>query len=397
MNLHNKKIIVGITGGIAAYKTPALIRLLKKDKAEVRSIMTSAATRFITVLTIETVCQHPVAVEMFPEGKYAATHHIDWALWADLIIVAPATADFIAKVAAGICNDMLSAVICVTRAPVLFAPSMNSNMYLNPITQKNITFLKSLGYTFIDPEVGDLACETYGPGRMAEPDTIFKSIRGFFQKKKLLINKKVIVTAGPCRESLDPVRFISNRSTGKMGYAIADAAARAGAEVVLISGPTLLEDHPPAKIISVETTQQMYNAVKSEFGQCDYLIMAAAPADFRAKRIAKQKIKKNKKSLFVELSPTIDILNSLKKIKTVGQKIVGFALETEEGLKNAKAKLKEKDLDLIVLNSLEDVRPFEGDVNIVTIIDREGNTERLPSMTKKELAWLLIERISRIN
>ncbi len=396
--LKNKKIVVGLTGGIAAYKIPPLIRLLKKDGADVRAVMTEASTKFITELTIETISQNPVARKMFPENRYVGTHHIDIALWADLLIIAPATANFLGKVASGICDDLLTTVICATTAPVMIAPAMNSNMYLNPVTQKNIEFLKSIGYRFIDPGVGELACETSGPGRMAEPEEIFIAIKKFFEKKKLLTKKKVLVTAGPCREPLDPVRYISNRSSGKMGFAIAEAAVEAGAEVTLISGPTNLMANANLMLIKVESTEEMYKAVRREFKNCHYLIMAAAPSDFRPAEIAEHKIKKDKKkSLVVELKPAIDILSSIKKIKKKNQRVVGFALETENGLKNAGTKLKEKALDLVVLNRLDESGPFESDSNKVELIDKKGRVEKLSKMNKCELARLLIDRIAKLK
>jgi len=398
MSLKSKKIIVGISGGIAAYKTAFLIRLLKKADADVRAIMTNNAARFITELTIETLCQHPVAVEMFPERRYVGTHHIDLAAWPDLFVVAPATANFIGKVASGVSDDMLTTVICAAQAPVMIAPSMNSHMYLNKITQANIEKLRAAGYIFIDPNIGEMACETYGPGRLAEPDEILRFIEGYFEKKKLLKNKKVLVTAGPCREPLDPVRFISNRSSGKMGYALAEAAYGAGAEVTLVSGPVDIKPKAPVTVVPVETTAEMYKAVRREFKKADILIMAAAPADFTAKKASAQKIKKDgRKSLKLELQSTIDILKELSKERKKKQKIVGFALETENGLKNAGAKLKNKGLDLIVLNSLEDGVPFESDDNKVTLIDRNGRAESLSAMPKSKLAGVLIEHISRLK
>jgi phosphopantothenoylcysteine decarboxylase / phosphopantothenate---cysteine ligase len=396
--LKNKKIVVGLTGGIAAYKIPPLIRLLKKEGAEVRCIMTEASTKFITELTIETLSHNPVAREMFPRDRFVGTHHIDIALWADLFIVAPATANFLGKIASGICDDMLTTVICAAGAPVMIAPAMNSNMYLNPITQKNIVFLKSSGYRFIDPGVGELACETSGPGRMAEPEEILVAIKKFFEKKKLLTKKKVVVTAGPCREPLDPVRYISNRSSGKMGYAIAEAAAEAGAEVTLVSGPTNLTVDGDIKLIKVETTEEMASAVTKEYKNCHYLIMAAAPSDFKPSHPADQKIKKTeKKSLLVEFDSTIDILKSIKKLKKKSQRVIGFALETENGLQNARKKLKEKALDLIVLNRFGESTPFDSDSNEVELIDKNGRAVRLPRMNKTELARLLIEKIAGLK
>ncbi len=392
--LKGKKITIGLTGGIAAYKTPILIRLLKKAAADVRAIMTTNSAKFITPLTIETVCQNPVASDMFPEDRYVGTHHIDMAEWPDLIVIAPATANFIAKTASGLCDDLLSTVICATKAPVMIAPAMNTNMYLNLVTQGNIDKLKSLGYLFIKPGEGELACETVGVGRMAEPEEIFEAIKSFFQKKKSLKNKNVVVTAGPCREAIDPVRYISNHSSGKMGYALAEAAFESGADVTLISGPTSLTKPPMMRFESVETTEQMQRAVAKHFAKADILIMAAAPSDFTVLKPAKNKIKKSNSRLKLELSPSVDILKSLKK--KVKQKIIGFALETEDGPKNARAKLKDKNLDMIVLNSLEDIDPFGNEANVATLIGKRGRAESLPRMSKTELARIIIERISKL-
>jgi len=397
MSLKGKKIIVGMTGGIAAYKIPTLVRLFKKSSAEVRVVMTANATKFITTLTMETVSQNPVALEMFPEDRFVGTHHIDLADWPDLIIVAPATANFMAKVASGICDDLLSTVICATKTPVVIAPAMNTNMYLNPITQKNLDYLKSLGYKFIEPGEGELACNTFGKGRMAEPEEIFSFISNQLQKKKLLTDKKVLVTAGPCREPIDPVRFISNRSSGKMGYAIASAANEAGAEVSLISGPTNLNPESGIKRRMVETTEEMFREVKKEFAISDIIIMAAAPADFKAKKESRQKIKKGIKDLSIELTSTVDILSSLRKSKKKGQIVVGFALETENGIANARAKMKEKGMDLIVLNMVGEKAPFDSEDNKVTLVYKNGKQEALPLMSKKELANLLIKRIAKLK
>jgi len=408
MSINNKKIIVGLTGGIAAYKTPYLIRLLTRAGAEVRTIMTSAATKFITPLTIETVSQNLVACEMFPE-RYVATHHIDLAEWADLFVIAPATANCIGKIASGICDDLLTTVICAAQAPVMIAPAMNSQMYLNPITQNNIEYLKSLDFIFVGPGKGELACETSGIGRMLEPDEIFSEIENFFRKKKveksertskanlLLKNKKVVVTAGPCREAIDPVRYISNRSSGKMGYALAEAAYEAGADVTLISGPVNLEIESDVNLVKVESTAQMYKAVKKYFKTAHYLIMAAAPADFKAKKAAPLKIKKTLLNRTLELSPTIDILSSLSKVKKTNQRVIGFALETDNAVRNARTKLKAKNLDMIVLNSMEETTPFDSDSNRVIIINKKGQQKALPRMSKKELARELIERISKVK
>ncbi|SYZ73809.1 Coenzyme A biosynthesis bifunctional protein CoaBC (Includes: Phosphopantothenoylcysteine decarboxylase; Phosphopantothenate--cysteine ligase) [Candidatus Zixiibacteriota bacterium] len=396
MSLQDKKIIVGLTGGIAAYKTPNFIRLLKKDDAEVRAIMTDAATKFITELTIETVSQNPVAREMFPADRYVGTHHIDLADWPDLFVIAPATANFIAKIASGICDDLLTTVICATKKPVIIAPAMNTNMYLNPVTQKNIQYLKSLGYIFIDPNEGELACNVVGWGRMAEPEEIYQFVLKYLQKKKSLTGKKVTVTAGPCREPLDPVRYISNRSSGKMGYALAAAARDAGAEVTLISGPSALRTEPDINLLKVETTAEMFAAVKKRFRQTDILIMAAAPADFKPRKIEKNKIKKGK-DLSIELTGTVDILQSLIPMRRKSQLLVGFALETENGIINAKAKLRDKGLDMIVLNSTNESPAFESDSNKVSLIYKNGRSESLPLMSKTDLAPILIDRIAKLK
>jgi phosphopantothenoylcysteine decarboxylase / phosphopantothenate---cysteine ligase len=393
MSLKDRKIIIGLTGGIAAYKTPLLIRLLKKDLADVRAIMTTSAAKFTTTLTIETVSQNPVAMEMFPNNRFVGTHHIDMAEWPDLFIIAPATANFIAKIAAGICDDLLTTVICATRKPVIIAPAMNNNMYLNPITQRNVDYLRSLGYIFINPGEGDLACNTKGTGRMAEPEEIHAFIRQFLEKKKTLNKKRILVTAGPCREAIGPVRFISNRSSGKMGFEIAAAARRAGGIVTLISGPTCLPIEPGIELVKVETTAEMAVAVRKKSTTADILIMAAAPADFVAEEISSQKIKKGG-NLTLKLKPAIDILQSLKKLKKKGQIAIGFALETEKGPQNAASKLEEKGLDMIILNMAGDNGPFESDSNKVTLIYRDNRTEELPRMSKRELAEILIERIA---
>lgn len=397
MPFKGKKIIVGLTGGIAAYKIPSLIRLLKKGSADMRTIMTTNSKKFITPLTIETVSQNPVSLEMFPEDRFVGTHHIDLADWPEMFIIAPATANFIAKVSSGICDDLLTTVICATKKPIVIAPSMNTNMYLNPITQKNIQYLKSLGYLFIEPGEGELACNTYGKGRMAEPEEIYSFVLNLFQKKKFLIDKRVLVTAGPCREAIDPVRYISNRSSGKMGYAIAASARAAGAQVILISGPSNLVPEFGIETHKVESTDEMFRAVKKEFSKSDIVIMAAAPTDFKAKMKSEQKIKKGMGELSLELTPTIDILNSLKKTKRKGQIVVGFALETENGLSNAKDKLKEKGLDLIILNMIGESVPFESENNQVILVYKNGRREALPMTSKIELANLILEKVAKLK
>jgi phosphopantothenoylcysteine decarboxylase/phosphopantothenate--cysteine ligase len=400
MSLKNKRILVGLTGGIACYKIPYLVRYLWKEKAEVRVIMTEAATRFITPLTLESVSNNPVATELFPADRFAGTHHIDMAQWPDLIIVAPATANFMGKLISGISDDLLSTVICATPRPVMIAPAMNPQMWLNPVTQRNYTALKQLGYTFIGPEEGGTACDHYGVGRMAEPGDIFKAVKAFFEKgpagrrkKKALTGKKILVTAGPTREAIDPVRYITNRSSGKMGFALAEAACLLGADTTLISGPTSLAPPPNVRFIPVETTGQLHAAVKKEFARSDCLIMAAAPADFTPVRQEKGKIKKSSKGLNLSLKPTVDILKEVGWLRSKKQVIVGFALETDEAISNARKKLKEKKLDMIVVNTPGEDTGFEHDTNAVTIIMPGKKAVSLPTASKLEISFSILDRV----
>lgn len=400
MSLKNKKVLVGLTGGIACYKVPYLIRGLRKAGAEVRVIMTDAATRFLTPLTLETVSDNPVATGMFPEREFVATRHIDLAEWPDLVVVAPATANFLGKAASGICDDLLTTIICATQRSVLVVPAMNPSMWQHKPTQRNVAYLEEIGFKFIGPATGDMACDHWGEGRMVEPDQIFEAVQAHFKlgsKKKALISKRILVTAGPCREPLDPVRYISNRSSGKMGFALAEAAAEMGAEVTLVSGPTELPVPSGVEVVSVETTREMYEAVSKRFARTDCVIMAAAPADFESAKTFPHKIKKNAKGLNLDLKPTVDILRTLGK-KKKHQLLVGFALETENGLANARRKLKEKNLDLIVLNSANDPQSgFESDTNQVKVIRLGKKPQELPLMTKRDLAVKLLEIIADLS
>ena len=396
MSLSGRKVVVGLTGGIACYKVPYLVRYLVKEEADVQVIMTDSATKFITPLTLESVSQAEVAVEMFPAKKFVATHHIDLAEWPELIVIAPATANFLGKVASGISDDLLTTVICATAAPVMIAPAMNPQMWNNPITQKNYETLKSLGYHFVDPGEGEMACDHFGVGRMAEPDEIFERVKEFFgAKKKVLEGKKVIVTAGPTREAIDPVRVITNRSSGKMGYAIAQAAHDLGATTILISGPTALNPPKGVKTYFVESTDDLCNTVSDLFDEADCLIMAAAPADQKPAKAATTKMKKSESAFDLHLVPTVDILKSISGRKKAGQLVVGFALETDNGVAHAQKKLKEKKLDMIVLNETGADTAFEVDTNKVTIIEKSGKTEEWPLESKREIAEKLIARISK--
>lgn len=398
MSLKGKKLLVGLTGGIACYKVPVLVRLLYKAGAEIRVVMTEAATRFITPLTLEAVSNHPVAVALFPEGEYVATRHIDLAQWPDLTLIAPATANFVGKMASGISDDLLTTVICASPGPVMVAPAMNPQMWQQPVTQKNVSYLREIGYHIVGPEEGDTACDQWGVGRMVEPEALFDVVKAFFakgSKKKVLEGKSFLVTAGPCREPLDPVRFISNRSSGKMGYALAAAARSLGAKTTLISGPTALK--PPAGVdfITVETTSQMYQAISRRFARADCLIMAAAPADYAPETVAREKLKKGPQSTNVTLTPTVDILKVLGLRKKPGQLLIGFALETENGVRNARKKLTEKNLDLIVLNETTDEHPaFDSDTNRITLLAPGKKPEVWSLLDKHMIAVKLLEIVA---
>lgn len=402
MMLEGKKIIVGLTGGIACYKIPYLVRFLTGQGAEIRVMMTQAATKFITPLTLETVSGNPVATELFADNKFISTRHIELAQWPDVIVVAPATANFMGKTASGISDDLLTTVICATARPVIIAPAMNPQMWLNKITRKNYSFLKEMGYLFIDPDEGDTACGDRGVGRMAEPDKIFKYVEAFLMKaskKKVLTGKKLLITAGPTRENLDPVRYLTNRSSGRMGYALAEAARELGADVTLISGPVALKPPTGIRVIRIETTGEMYQAVKKEFPRSDWLVMAAAPADFTPLKKTGQKIKKERQPLKLEMTTTVDILKQIGAVKKKNQLLVGFALETENGLNNARKKLQAKNLDLIVLNDIRDEGAgFEHDTNKVTLLCR-GHKKAVtwPLMTKSDLAFKLLEFIAGLS
>ncbi|NLY67793.1 MAG: bifunctional phosphopantothenoylcysteine decarboxylase/phosphopantothenate--cysteine ligase CoaBC [Tissierellia bacterium] len=392
--LKNKNIIVGVTGGIAAYKAVDVVSRLKKQGANVEVIMTENATKFVTPLTFQTLALNPVYVDMFKEPRNYDVEHISLAEKADLFLIAPATANVIGKVANGIADDLLTTTIMATKSKVIFAPAMNTNMYLNPIVQENIDKLKKLGYEFIEPGVGILACQTYGPGRMAEPVDIVEYIINSFKEKDLK-GKKIIVTAGPTIEPLDPVRYITNHSSGKMGYTIANLASIRGAEVVLISGPTYLEPPKNVKLVKVNTTKEMFDAVKEEFDTCHVLIKAAAPLDFRPEKVFDEKIKKKDEDeeLNIKYIRNPDIakyFGNRKKDKIV----VGFAAETNNLVQHAKEKLKKKNLDFIVANNIKDPGAgFKTDTNIVTIIDKDGTVTDHPIMSKEKVAEIILDKV----
>jgi phosphopantothenoylcysteine decarboxylase/phosphopantothenate--cysteine ligase len=392
--LSGRKIILGITGGIAAYKAGELVRGLKKKGAEVIVIMTASAQKFVTPLTFETLSENEVITEMFPANRVVKTRHISLAQWAELFVIAPATANIIGKIASGICDDILTTVLCSTPSPVLLCPSMNVNMYENPMVQDNIKKLKRYGYKFLKPGVGDLACGTKGKGRLPEIESIIKEVEKILLIKKDLEGKSILVTAGRTEEPIDPVRFISNRASGKMGFAIAEEAQKRGAQVTLISGPTYLSPASAINFISVKTAKEMYEQVKKKFAKADCLIMSAAVSDFSPQQFQKSKIKKDEKELTLRLKPTVDILKEMSKKK--GEKIlVGFSLETENEINNAKVKLKEKNLDLIAVNNpLKPQAGFEVDTNIVTLIDQKGKIEKLPLLSKNEVAQKILDKVA---
>ena len=384
---------MGITGGIAAYKACEIVRRFKKLGAQIIVVMTQNAQEFITPLTLETLSENEVVTETFPEKKVVGIRHINLAHWADLILIAPATANIIGKIRAGIADDILTTVVISTKSPVTFAPAMNVNMWENPVVRENVEHLKKLGYRFIEPEEGDLACGS-GKGRLPEPEFIVNQAVKLLTGKKDLEGKSILVTAGRTQEPLDPVRYISNRSSGKMGYAIAEAAQTRGAKVTLITGPTALAAPPEVDLVRVQSAKEMHSAVKSGFAKADALIMAAAVSDFVPSIRSKDKIKKSQEGIVLRLEPGVDILKEMGRRK--GNRIVvGFSLETEDEVKNSKKKLTEKNLDLIVVNNPNvPGAGFEVDTNVVTLIDRFGKASRLPLLSKREVAEKVLDRVS---
>ena len=387
-----KNVVLGVSGGIACYKAVELVRLLVKEQYTVQVIMTRGAMQFVTPLTFQTLSARPVATDTFNLTQESEIGHINLADSADIFVVAPATANVIGKIAAGIADDLLSTVLMATQAPVLIAPAMNIHMYENPILQENLLKLRRIGYEILEPDEGYLACGYEGKGRLPDPEAILEQIR-LQLKKKDLAGEKLIVTAGPSREPLDPIRYISNRSSGKMGYALARAAARRGAEVVLISGPTALAPPPGVKVTAVNTAAEMRRAILEEYAACTAVIMAAAVADYHPAEFSADKIKRGKGPLDVRLEPNPDILKELGRRKD-GKLLIGFAAETGNLDANAEKKLREKNLDMIVANDVtKQGSGFDGDTNIATIIDRRGATHSLPLMSKDELADQIFDHL----
>ena len=417
--LNGKKIVLGVTGGIAAYKCVDLASRLRKKGAEVHVILTRGAQNFVTETAMREISGNPVITSMWGEIHNYDVEHIALATLADVVLIAPATANVIAKAAAGIADDMLTTTVLATRAPIFFAPAMNSNMYENPVTQQNITTLQQRGWQLIPPASGHLACGTSGIGRMPEPAELVEVLENYFAGEggsvesaygntmdntmgnimgSTMQGLKLLVTAAGTREPIDPVRYIGNRSSGKMGYAIAEAAARLGAEVTLISGPSALQPPAGVEFFGVESAREMRQLVQERFPACDIVIKAAAVADYRVKNVSDQKIKKNDAELTLVLEKNPDILKELGEMKQPHQTLVGFAAETQNLLQYAKGKLEKKNLDMIVANDVSKPQAgFNVDTNLIKLLKRDGSIEELPLMSKKELAYIILDRVMKLR
>jgi phosphopantothenoylcysteine decarboxylase / phosphopantothenate---cysteine ligase len=396
--LKGKHILVGVTGGIAAYKTAAIVRLLVREGAEVKVVMTPHAKDFITPLTMATLSRNPVFSEFFNPENGDWNSHVDLGIWSDLFLIAPATANSMAKMANGIADNLLLTTYFSARCPVFVAPSMDLDMLKHPATVINIETLRAFGNTILEPATGELASGLTGKGRMAEPEDIMKEILSFFSKKKRdkpLTGKHILINAGPTREPIDPVRFISNQSSGKMGIALADAAVEYGAEVELVLGPVSVRPlSKEVNITDVITADEMAAECISRFKECDIAILSAAVADYSPENPGKNKIKKENMEMLLQLKPTTDIAASLGKMKKPAQIIAGFALETDNEIRNAMDKLKRKNFDMIVLNSLnEPGAGFEFSTNKVTIIDRNNNIDNFELKSKDEVAHDILDKI----
>ena len=394
--LKGKKFVIGITGSIAAYKIPYLVRLLIKEGAEVKIVMTPVASDFVTPLTLATLTRNPVIIDPYDPENGVWSNHVELGQWADLMIFAPVTANTLAKMVNGNADNFLVTTYLAAKCPVFIAPAMDLDMYNHPSTQRNIQILRSYGNTIVEPQTGELASGLSGPGRLEEPEKILQLIENFFLHQSLLRGKKILITAGATYEKIDPVRFIGNFSSGKMGFSLAGQAAEMGARVTLVTGPTSLQlQHPDIKRIDVESSAEMAAACYSQFKNADILIMAAAVSDFTVSNSRTKKIKRTGEKIKLELDPTADILKELGKNKKKGQILVGFALETDDEVKNAKAKLTAKNLDFIILNSLKDPGAgFGTDTNKVTIIDRKGKITRGELKDKNQIAADILQTIA---
>lgn len=394
--LKGKHIILGITGSIAAYKAAYIIRGLVKKGAEVQVVITPSGKEFITPLTLATLSSHPVISEFFSNRDGTWNSHVDLGLWADAMLIAPATASTIGKMANGIADNMLVTTYLSCKAPVFVAPAMDLDMFAHPTTQQNLDRLRSFGNRIIEPASGELASHLVGKGRMEEPDKIIEVLEEFFSEQQELKGKKIVITAGPTYEKIDPVRFIGNYSSGKMGYALAEACANRGAEVILVSGPVSLSTHHPAiKRIDVESADEMYEATVQAFQEANAAILCAAVADYRPENKAEQKIKREKdEELLLRLVANKDIAAALGSMKKDGQVLVGFALETQNGVQHATGKLERKNLDFIVLNSLSDAGAgFRCDTNKVSILERNGQITEYALKSKTEVAGDIVNKL----
>lgn len=395
--LNGKNILLCVTGGIAVYKAVALTSKLTQTGANVKVIMSESAMRFVTPLSFQALSRNDVYIDTFDEKDSKKIAHIDLADWADLILIAPATANIIGKLANGIADDMISTTLLAATSPVWLAPAMNVHMYSHPAVMKNIDTLYQFGYRFVEPSEGYLACGYVGKGRLEEPEKIINHIADFFDgSKKVLKNKKVIVTAGPTREKIDPVRYLTNHSSGKMGYAIAEEAASLGADVRLVSGPVSIDAPAGVQLIKVESAEEMYQAVLSQYDDADIVIKTAAVADYKPKKVYKHKVKKKSGEEYLELERTKDILFELGKRKNK-QVLIGFAAETEKLDDYAIGKLEKKNADMIVANNVTaEGAGFGTDSNIVTLYKRNGSIDHLPLMSKHEVAAKILDAANRL-
>ncbi|HEY6954755.1 MAG TPA: bifunctional phosphopantothenoylcysteine decarboxylase/phosphopantothenate--cysteine ligase CoaBC [Flavisolibacter sp.] len=395
--VRGKKIIIGVTGSIAAYKTPLIVRSLVKAGAEVRVMMTPSATDFVSKLTLSTLSKNPVLVDLFDEQSWA--NHVELGRWADLILIAPLSCNTMSKMAGGQCDNLLLAVYLSAVCPVMVAPAMDEDMWQHPNTKRNLEVLQQNGARVLDVAYGELASGLIGQGRMAEPEEIVLSIEEYFKNAGQLNGKKALVTAGPTYESIDPVRFIGNYSSGKMGYAIAEELASRGAQVTLVSGPVSLAlKNQKVNLIRVRQAEEMYTACLNEMASYDIAVMAAAVADYTPTDVADQKIKKKQDEFTIKLKKTKDILGSFGNMKSAGQTLVGFALETENEVVNARKKLEDKNADLIVLNSLQDAGAgFSHDTNKVRLFFKSGDEKPIELKSKTALAKDIVDAIIQIS
>ncbi len=389
----NKRLLVGITGGIAAYKITELVRFLVTEGAQVQVVMTAAAEQFITRTTMETLSQHPVASEMFPQNRFAGTHHIHLADQMDAAIIAPATYNMIGKIHAGVADDLLTTIVAALQCPVVLAPAMNVHMWENPILQRNLNELRQLGYLICEPEEGFLAEGYHGKGRLARLEYLLQYLyKALHPQRDSLKGKKVLVTAGRTEEPLDPVRMLTNRSSGKMGYALAWEAFARGADVTLVHGPTDLPAPMEVNDIPVNTAEEMFQAVREQFSDSDIYLSAAAIADFTPQAVSDKKIKKREGEFHLPLKRTTDVLQYVGENKRSDQVLVGFAVETDQTLENARKKLERKNLDMVVLNNpLEAGSGFRQDTNKATLIHRNGEIKELALMPKLDVAYEIFE------